>query len=180
MAGSTRGVINVTDEMTVPRGDVADAELAKAVTSVLSDAAANLDLQDLDVQVVDGVLTLQGKVKDLLSRTRAEDVAGTVLGVTRISNHLVPADAPSGADDRSLLKAVVAYLNDFRAFGFPSDITVKVEKGTVTLKGRVALYVARQRAALAASLVKGVARVDNRIKVDPSTPGRITRVQAER
>jgi osmotically-inducible protein OsmY len=150
------------------------------VTSVLSDAAASLELQDLDVKVVDGVLTLQGRVKDIPSRGRAEDVAGTVLGVTRISNHLVPADAPSGTDDASLLKAVVAYLDDFHAFGFPSDITVRVESAVVTLKGAVTLYMARQRAAVAASLVKGVARVDNRIKVDPSTMPRGTRVQAER
>src|SRR5881296_2048791 len=44
LAATMRGIINVTDETTVPRGEVADAELAKAVTSVLSDAAAPLDL----------------------------------------------------------------------------------------------------------------------------------------
>src|SRR5881397_543947 len=116
IAATMRGVVNVTDEMIVPRGDAPDDALAKAVTSRLSDAAASLELKDLDVQVVDGVLTLQGTVKEVASRLRAEDIAGTVLGVTRISNHLEPADAPSGADDESLLKAVVAYLGDFHAF----------------------------------------------------------------
>ncbi|HKN47359.1 MAG TPA: BON domain-containing protein, partial [Candidatus Polarisedimenticolia bacterium] len=42
--------------------------------------------------------------------------------------------------------------------------------GAVTLSGRVALYMGRQQAAVLASLVRGVARVDNRIKVDPSIP----------
>src|SRR5881296_175086 len=39
LAATMRGVINVTDEMAVPRGEVADADLAKTVTSLLSDAA---------------------------------------------------------------------------------------------------------------------------------------------
>jgi osmotically-inducible protein OsmY len=180
IAASTRGVINVTDEMTVPRGDVPDAELAKAVTSLLSDAAATLALNSLDVRVEDGVLTLQGTVMDLASRAQAEDIAGTVLGITRISNHLQPANAPSGADDPTLLTAVVAYLADFHNFGFPGEITVGVHQGIVTLKGKVAMYMARQQAALAASVVKGVARVDNRIKVDPTVPPRASLVQAEK
>jgi osmotically-inducible protein OsmY len=51
----------------------------------------------------------------------------------------------------------------------------------VTLKGKVRLYMARQQAAVVASLVKGVARVDNRIKVDPAHPGgRMASIQAER
>src|SRR2546423_4205296 len=161
LAATTRGIINVTDEMTVPSGQAGDAELAKAVTSLLSDAASDLDLNDLDVQVADGVLTLQGTVKTVPARSRAEDIAGTVLGVTRISNHLRPGDAPSGHDDPSLLHAEVSYLGDFHAFAYPSDITVKVEQGVVTLKGKSGLFMGRQQAALVASFVGGAVRVDN-------------------
>jgi osmotically-inducible protein OsmY len=180
LAATTRGVINVTDEMTVPRGEVADAGLAKAVTSLLSDAAASLDLKNLDVRVADGVLTLEGTVKNVLSRSRAEDIAGTVLGVTRISNHLKPADAPSARDDASLLHAELAYLGDFHAYSYPADITVKVDQGVVTLKGKTGLFMGRQQAALVASLVNGAVRVDNRIKVDASVLPRTSRVQAEK
>jgi osmotically-inducible protein OsmY len=180
MAATTRGVINVTDEMTVPRGEIADAGLAKAVTSLLSDAAESLDLKSLDVKVADGVLTLEGTVKDIPSRARAEDIAGSVLGVTRISNHLRPADAPSARDDASLLRAELAYLGDFHAFSFPADITVKVDQGVVTLKGKSSLFMGRQQAALVASFVGGASRVDNRIKIDASVLPRTRRVQAEK
>ena len=168
VASLVRGVINVTDEMSVPRGDVTDAELAKAVVSVLDGSAESLELKGLDVQVADGILTLKGTVKDLASRTHAEEIAGTVSGITRIANRLQSANAPSGADDGTLLAALLTYLMDFRNFDFGSDVKVKVEHGVVTLKGTVGLCLARQQAALAASQVKGVVRVDNRIKVDPS------------
>ena len=180
IAAQTRGVINVTDEITVPRGNVADAELAKAATSLLSDAAGSLGLKDLDVQISDGVLTLKGTVKDIDSRAHAEEVAGAVLGVTRISNHLQAADAPSGADDAGLLKAVLAYLGDFHAFDYGGDITVKVQQKVVTLRGKAGLYMGRQKAALVASQVKGVEGVDNRIKVDPSVAPRKIQVRAEK
>ena len=168
IASLVRGVINVTDEMSVPRGDVTDAELAKAVVSLLGAAAESLELKGLDVEVADGILTLRGTVKDLASRTRAEEIAGTVSGITRISNRLQSANAPSGADDASLLAALLTYLKDFRNFDFGSDVKVKVERGVVTLNGTVGMCLARQQAALAASQVKGVVRVDNRVKVDPS------------
>jgi osmotically-inducible protein OsmY len=180
LAASMHGVINVTDEMTVARADVPDEELAKAVTSLLSDAAASLGLKSLDVRVADGVLTLEGTVNDVPSRGRAEDIAGTVLGVTRISNHLRPADAPTAHDDASLLRAELAYLGDFRAFPYPADITVKVDQGVVTLKGKTNMFIGRQQAALTASLVNGATRVDNRIKIDESLPPRTRRVQAEK
>lgn len=180
IAALMRGVINVTDEMTVPRVDVPDSGLAKAVAALLGDASESLGLKDQDVKVEDGVLTLVGTVRDVAARGRAEDIAGTVLGIARISNRLVPAGAPAGSDDASLLKAVLAYLGDFRQFSFGGDITVRADQGVVTLKGRVGLYMARQQAAVVASLVKGVARVDNRIKVDPAfAGGRMARVQAE-
>lgn len=181
LAATTRGVVHVTDAMTVRRGDVSDAELAKAVTAILGDAAEGLELKDLDARVEDGVLTLGGTVKDATARSRAEDLAGSVMGITRISNQLVPAGAPAGTDDASLTRAVVAYLSDFHQFAFGGEITVRASQGVVTLKGRVVLYMARQQAAVVASLVKGVSRVDNLLTVDPSFPGgRGASIQAER
>ncbi len=181
IAATTRGVVHVTDEMTVRRGDVSDAELAKTVTSILGDSAEGLELKDLDAKVEDGVLTLRGSVKDVFSRLRAEDVAGSVMGITSISNQLAPAGAPEGTDDASLTRAVIAYLSDFHQFAFGGEMTVRASQGVVTLKGRVVLYMARQQAAVVASLVKGVSRVENLLVVDPSfAGGQAARIQAER
>ena len=178
IAASTRGIVNVTDEMTVPRGETPDADLAKAVTALLSDAADSLALKDLDVQVADGVLTLQGKVKDIASRASAEEIAGAVPGITRIANRLRAANAPSGNDDASLQEAVLKYVGDFRNFNFAGDIRVKVEKGVVILTGKTGLYIGRQQAVLAAAQVQGIVRVENRLSVDPSITQRGTAIQA--
>ena len=140
---------------------------------VLEGRREALGLQNLAVTVQDSVATLEGSARDYASRVRAEEVAGTVAGLSRISNHLMPADAPSGSDDRALTSALIAYLGDFRNFGFPAQIKVKVEGGVATLGGRVGLYFARQQAAVLASLVKGISRVDNRIKVDTTLMPRI-------
>ncbi len=168
MAASARGVINVTDEMSVPRTDLSDAALHKAVTDLLREAKETLELRDLEVTVEDTVASLSGTVRDYNARVRAEGIAGTVLGVTRVVNRLRPADAPAGTDDASLARVVAKYLGDFRQLSFPAEIQVKAEHGVVTLTGRATHYMGRQQAAVLASLVGGVTRVDNHIKVDPS------------
>ncbi len=168
MASVIRGVINVTDEMGVAKANVPDEALHRAVVHALKNQAELMDLRDAQVTVEDGVVTLGGTVKNVEARQRAEELAGAVAGVIRVSNHLQPADAPSGTDDLSLRKAVAGYLGDWRQYGWPADIEVGVKDGSVTLRGRAAFVLARQQAGLMASLVKGVTRVDNLIKVDPS------------
>jgi len=138
------------------------------VGGLLGDAGESLGLKDLAVKVEQGVLSLDGSVPDVASRVRAEEIAGTVLGVTRVSNHLMPRNAPAGTDDPSLQRAALDYLSDFHQFAYPGDITLKVEQGVLTLRGRVSLYMGRQQAGMVASFIRGIARVDNRIKVDPA------------
>jgi len=164
-AAGIRGVINVTDQIQVPRADLPDAAIEKAVVNALQSAAESIDLKDLKVTVQDGVATLGGAVRSVPARVSAEDVAGSVVGVTRISNHLAPSDAPSGKDDAALLRAVVAYLSDWHAFPHQGDIGV-----SVTLSGRVPYFLARQQAAVATSLIGGVSKVENRLKVDLAFP----------
>jgi len=162
-----RGVINVTDQMTTPRGDIKDQDLVKAIASALSERKDALELKDLDVTVQDGVATLRGTVKNFAMRVRGEEIAGTVLGAT-IVNRLRPENTPSGTDDASIRKALATYLGDFRDYPYPGDLDVQVKDGIATLTGEVGLYLGRQQAGTMAALVGGVKGVDNRIKVDPS------------
>ena len=165
---SQHGVINVTDEMRVARADLEDAALRKALLPLLEAAREPTGLKDLKVRVEDATATLEGTVRDFEARVQAEQIAGTVAGVTRIVNRLMPEDAPSGTDDRSLAKAVAAYLGVERYYPYPARINVRAQGGVVTLSGLTSLCIARQHAAAMASLVRGVTRVENTIKVDPS------------
>jgi osmotically-inducible protein OsmY len=168
LAASLRGVINVTDEMRIPPADLSDGDLEKAVRSLLRGVAEEIGLKDLDVETRDSAVTLSGTVRDYAARIRAEDLAGTVLGVTRVANRLRPADAPAGRDDATIGKAIVAYLGDHRTFPYAAEIQARVRGGTVSLSGRVNLFIARQFAGNLASLVGGVTGVENHIKVDGS------------
>ncbi|MGH9748350.1 MAG: BON domain-containing protein [Candidatus Polarisedimenticolia bacterium] len=174
LAASTRGVINVTDEVRVRAAMVEDDDLRRAVRGVLEDRAAELGLQELSVEVDGGVARLGGRVTGLAQRIAAEEAAGRVAGITRVANHLLPADAPGGTDDPSLARAVQGYLRDFRLFPHVAEIEVAVRDGVVTLTGRTNLCIGRQLAGNMTSLVGGVARVDNRIRVDPSLATRRT------
>lgn len=167
-AASVRGVINVTDEMRVPASGAGDGELRRAVGGLLAGAEGELGLRDLEVTSEGGVVTLAGTVKDFAARIRAEDLAGTVAGVSRIANRMRAADAPSGTDDATLTRALIGYLGDYRQYPYPAEIQVRVRDGVATLTGRSNLFIGRVLAGNMAMQVKGIDRVDNRIRTDPS------------
>lgn len=168
LAAAIRGVVNVTDEVRIRAAMVEDDALRQAVRGVLEERAAELGLQDLSVEVDGGVARLGGRVSSLVERVAAEEAAGRVAGITRVANNLLPADAPAGTDDPSLARAVQGYLKDFRLFPYVAEIEVAARDGVVTLSGRTNLCLGRQLAGNMASLVGGVAGVENRIKIDPS------------
>lgn len=169
IAGGVRGIVNVTDQMSVPRGSVTDEQILKGMSSVLQDWKEPLEITELEVSVQDGVATLRGKVKNFAARVRAEEVAGTIAGAQTIVNRLRPATAPSGTDDRTIRKAVATYLGDFREYPYPATLAVQVQDGRAVLTGEVAYYLGRQQAGTMALLVGGVQSVDNRIRVEPSS-----------
>ncbi|HZN02815.1 MAG TPA: BON domain-containing protein [Candidatus Polarisedimenticolia bacterium] len=169
LAGSVRGIVNVTDQMTVPRGNVKDEEILKGMAAILKDWKEPLEIADLDISVQDGVATLRGKVKNFAARVRAEEAAGTVLGAQTIVNRLRPANAPAGTDDPSIRKAIAKYLGDFRDYPYPATLEVAVKDGRATLTGEVPIYLGRQQAGTMAALVGGVQAVENRIRVEPSS-----------
>ncbi len=166
MAASIRGVVNVTDEMSVPPADLPDRALQEAANDRLKDVTAEIGATELKVEVRDAVATLSGSVRDFLARARAEEVVGAVAGITRVANRLRVADAPAGTDDASIARAVKLYLGDPRRYTFPAEIEVAVKNGRVTLVGRVNIFLARQVAGTMTALVGGVTGVENRLEVD--------------
>ena len=168
IAGTEVGIINVTDQMDIPRGSIKDEDIQKAIAGLLNDSKDALGLKDLKVAVDESVVTLEGSVTDFRSRVKAEEIAGTVLGATRIVNRLRPVSAPSGTDDASIRRAIGKYLSDFHEYLFSGDFTIKAKDGRVTLGGVVPLYIARQQAGNMAALVGGVREVVNEIDIDAS------------
>lgn len=92
---------------------VEDAELAETLRERLAKVSG---LQEVEVEVTGGVVTLRGKVSESGSRSVAEDIARAQEGVVELRNELVlggdVSERIGGALDRSLLKLkmLVGYL----------------------------------------------------------------------
>jgi osmotically-inducible protein OsmY len=139
----------------------ADTDIATAVSlQLLFDQGVPSHL--IDVESVEGIVTLSGTVSNVMARERAARVATTVRGVRSVVNEI---------DVKTDERPDEALANDVeRAFVMNPvteswEIDADVEDGRVTLTGMVESWQEKQLAARVARSVNGVAEVDNRIGV---------------
>ena len=118
---------------------------------------------DLNVDTVDGVVTLHGHVPTTMQRDRAADVAKSVKGVKSVNNLLQVVTAAQEdrveANDASLKAAVERALKSNPSLE-KSDIHVaSVNKGVVLLAGNASDIFEQLHAVESAYTVKGVHHV---------------------
>lgn len=139
-----------------------DQEIIFAIeTELLVDEQVSAHL--IDVNCIDGIATLSGRVNNILSKERAERLTGTVKGVRSVVNQIevrpVEKTDPELKQDiqRSLLQdpATDSY-----------EIQSSVENGEVTLQGNVHSYQEKELAEQVVKSVAGVRAVKNLIAVD--------------
>lgn len=139
-------------------------EVARAVEEeLLIDPAVPFD--SVDVEVADGVVSLRGRVDNLLSRERAARIARTVRGVRAVVNRLEVEPAPPVADPVVAREVRQALAIDPLTAGRLFE--VQVDRGVVRLDGEVT---SRREGELVGRIVKGVAGVralDDRLRLDP-------------
>jgi len=138
----------------------------KVKISLLSDDL--VDGLDIDVDTVDGAVTLQGKVASEREKSRAEERASAIEGVSKVENMLAivepqNAEAVERADDE-LQQEVATVLERDSALA-DSDIEIaSVNKGIVVLRGEASSLDAHRRALEDVRAVKGVERVSSEIQ----------------
>jgi osmotically-inducible protein OsmY len=124
---------------------ISDHKLRQDVLEEL-DFEPSLDASHIAVGVHDGVVTLSGSVPSYADKLAAERAAKHVFGVRAIAQNLeirLPSDKKT-ADDEIAKRA--ADILRWRV-GVPADrITIKVEKGVVTLGGQVDWQFQRKQA----------------------------------
>lgn len=143
-----------------------DKDLRQNIVDEL-DFEPSVDSADIGVAVANGVVTLTGHVPTYFQRAKAEDVVRRVRGVRGIAQEIEirPAGSASTADDE-IAKRVLNTLQWNSTL--PKDaIQVKVQKGWVTLNGKLEWRYQRLNAENAIENLGGIMGIINNIDVAP-------------
>lgn len=121
----------------------------------------------IDVNTSSGIVTLTGKVNNILAKERAVRIAETVKGVRAVVNRIAvsPSVTRSGAQIRRDVES--ALLDDPATESY--EVTTTVQDGEVILTGTVDSYQERELVKTVAKGVRGVRAIDDQIDVDYKT-----------
>ena len=159
-----RGVKAVANEIAVrlaPEAERNDADIAAAAVRAI-EWDALVDIDDLDITVAKGWVTLKGTVNWAYQREDAERMIHRLTGVNGVTNllvtkpRLVPSDLKKKIDD-ALVRS---------AHTDAGRIMVEVQGNRVTLRGTVRSYAEKTDAYRAAAAAPGVTVVDNRLAIE--------------
>ena len=143
---------------------ISDHKLRQDVIDEL-DFEPSLDASHIAVGVHDGVVTLTGSVTSYADKLAAERAARGVFGVRAIAQEIeirLPSDKKTGDDEIAKRAADILRWR----VGVPADrITIKVERGVVTLAGEVDWQFQRKQAENAVHNLTGVIGINNLLSV---------------
>lgn len=139
-----------------------DAEVSDAVTRALIVDPA-VEAHRVDVAANHGIVTLSGSVSNLLAHDRAVEIAETIKGVRGVINRIEVQ--PGQHADEELRDAVVEALRQDPATD-AWELQVRVENGTVYLRGKVGSWQEKQLSARVAKGVAGVRAVEDELGID--------------
>jgi osmotically-inducible protein OsmY len=125
----------------------------------------SIDAADIGVAVENGIVTLTGHVPTFAQKVTVEDVARRVIGVKGIAQEIEvrPFGTNQTADDE-IAKRAVNSINWNTSI--PDDaVKVKVQKGWVTLTGKVEWQYQKSAAADTVRDLAGVVGVSNQIEI---------------
>ena len=146
------------------------ASLSHTDRLVRDDVAAELgwdsavDASAIGVAAKDGAVTLTGFIDSYAGKLAAERAAKRVRGVRAVANE-IQVRLMLGRTDEDLAAGLSRALRDRTAL--PDSVQATVHSGHVTLTGQVGSLLQRAIAEFAASDVKGVKAVINRVEVVP-------------
>lgn len=160
---ASTGQVGIAQDAGSTVKDIADDRIATAVATHLlveDDVASHL----IDVEVVDGIVTLDGTVNSLLAKERATQVAEAVKGVRSVVNN-TEVRTPHRPDNAIAMDVRDAIMLDPAADSY--EISVTAFNGLVTLTGQVDSWQEKKFAEDLAKGVRGVTGVQNDITVAP-------------
>lgn len=124
----------------------------------------NINSTNVDVDVDNGFVTLEGSVDAYWKKLRAENIASDTTGVLGVTNKITVVPTQSFID-KEIAEDIVNAI-ERRYDVSPDDIDVRVKNGTVTLNGTVPSWRAYSAIAVIAQNTAGVLEVENNIIIE--------------
>jgi Lar family restriction alleviation protein len=157
------GVVAVANDIQIRLPDVDERPDPEIARDAVARIKAELPWDKVRVIVKDGWLTLEGEVEWNYQRERAEEAARRVGGMTGITNSIEVKPHATPMEIRRKIEEALRRAAELDA----NHITVETNGGEVILRGTVRSWAERQEAERAAWLAPGVAKMDNRISINP-------------
>jgi osmotically-inducible protein OsmY len=121
----------------------------------------NAGVEEIRIEMDEGTVTLEGTVNSYWKKKDAENIARHEPGVYQVINKLTVLPL-SDSIDQSIADGIIGAISRNMLLK-TSDIKVNVEKGSVTLTGRVPSLVARKAAYDAAVYTTGVKNIYDKL-----------------
>lgn len=148
-------------EKEIKEQEIKDERIVAAIESEMW-GAKGVNANQIDVKVNEGIVTLSGKVNNLLSQESAVRIAMMTKGVRSVVSQL-QVKAWNIVDEQLRGDVQRALRRDPATDSW--EIQVEASKGKITLNGTVESYAERDLASKVAKSVRGVERLDNNISI---------------
>lgn len=122
----------------------------------------------IGVAVVDGAVTLTGRVSTYSEKLAAAKAAERVWGVKAVATEIEVRLTDERRDDADIAKAI-AHILDWNTNIPPGRVKARVERGWVTLEGDVDFAFQRDEVERMVRHVRGVVGVTNDVEITPPT-----------
>ena len=166
-AQSIPGVERVENQLTVKfehnHPNRTDAKIESNIKSLLG-CTADIDARQVKVQVIDGIVTLNGTIDSFWKRDRIEDLASSVDGILAIKNELRVL-LTDKSPDIFIKKDILSALERMEVQGL-EKLQVKVKDGIVSLSGTVPTWSIKFDVEDTARFTSGVIEVKNHLSVE--------------